>query len=201
MDTTFSNPLSCSAQRLSPSAAREAEITDAELVRAGQAGDRAALERLLSRHQRSLYLLCRGILPNAEDAEDAVQEAFLRALRALPRFRQEAGARTWLTRIALNVCLEWKRARRRAEAKNEASAREAAWVASPAAEAVGQVYVMQALATLQPRPRALLLRKELEEWSVAEIAQAMRCTERRVYHELRIAHCALTEWQRATEGE
>src|SRR5215212_651076 len=81
--------------------------SDAALVRAGQAGVTSALEQLVSMHQRSLYAVCRGVLGSAEDAEDAVQETFLRAFRSLESFRGNAAFRTWLFRIALNVCHQW----------------------------------------------------------------------------------------------
>src|SRR5262245_12692080 len=87
----------------------QAPTTEREMLRAWEAGDEAALERLISQHQRPLFGLCYGILRQAEDAEDAVQETFLRALRGLPQFRGEAAFRTWLFRIAVNLCLNWKR--------------------------------------------------------------------------------------------
>src|SRR5687767_12428009 len=79
------------------------------LLARARAGDTAAMEDLLKAHERPLFSLCCGILGNASEAEDAVQESFFRALRALHRFRGDSGFRTWLYRIALNVCLEWKR--------------------------------------------------------------------------------------------
>jgi DNA-directed RNA polymerase specialized sigma24 family protein len=85
-------------------AAAEA-AAEAALLRAGRAGDMAALEQLLGLHKRALVQFCHGILGHAEDAEDAAQETFLRVLDALPGFRGEAAFRTWLFRIAVNVCL------------------------------------------------------------------------------------------------
>src|SRR5712691_8944143 len=70
-----------------------------------------ALEQLLVPYERPLHALCRGMLGHADDAEDAVQETFLRALRALPNFRGDAAFRTWLFRIAVNVCLGAKASR------------------------------------------------------------------------------------------
>src|SRR5215472_9271603 len=67
-----------------------APTAETALLSAGQSGDPAALEQLLALHKPALYGLCRGILGHAEDAEDAVQETFLRALRGLCRFRGEA---------------------------------------------------------------------------------------------------------------
>ena len=73
------------------------------LVRAALAGDRAALEQLLGPHRRSVVAICYGILGNPEDAEDAAQETFLRALRGLSTFWRDAAFRSWLIRIALNI--------------------------------------------------------------------------------------------------
>src|SRR5260370_14257289 len=86
----------------------EGATVEAALLRAGRAGDPAALEQLLALHQRSLFVLCQGILGHPDDAEDAVQETFLRALRGLHTFRGDAAFRTWLFRIAVNICLRWK---------------------------------------------------------------------------------------------
>lgn len=176
------------------------ESEEARLVEAGQAGDRAALARLLAPHERRLYMLCRGILGHAQDAEDAVQETYLRALRALPRFRRDAPFRTWLLRIAVNVCLDWKRARRPTEPWDEAV--EMADTATPEAIVLRQLRVMDALHSLLPRHRAILLLRELDGWSVAEIAAALGWNKDRVRNELARARRALADWrQRDTEGD
>src|SRR5262245_46765636 len=86
----------------------ERPAAEARLLAEARAGDQAALERLLEPQERALYVLCRGILGHPDDAEDAVQETFLRALRALSGFRGDAAFRTWLFRIAVRICLDWK---------------------------------------------------------------------------------------------
>jgi RNA polymerase sigma-70 factor (ECF subfamily) len=181
---------------------------EAALLRAGRAGDRAALERLVALHKSALYTLCRGILANADDAEDAAQETFLRALRALPRFRGEATFRTWLFRIAVNVCLQWKAAARReadsrsSEPWDEESVPTSPDIASPERIALRHLQVMDALHSLLPRHRAILLLRELEGWSVPEIAAALRWNEKRVRNELYKARRALADWRRAAaEGD
>ena len=64
----------------------------------------ARLEELVARYQTSLYRTCCLYLGDAALAEDAVQETFLKAYRALPRFRGESSEKTWLMRIAVNTC-------------------------------------------------------------------------------------------------
>src|SRR6476660_9239470 len=92
------------------------------LIVAARTGDRAALERLLRPHRRSVVAVCYGVLGSAEDAEDAAQETFLRALRGLSRFRGDSAFRSWLIRIALNVCFSWSRSRHRTEAGEDQDA-------------------------------------------------------------------------------
>ncbi len=81
----------------------EAAAEAAELERA-RAGDEAALEALVRRHEADTYRLCRRMLGDPEEAMDATQDTFLRVVRALPSFRGEASFRTWVLGIAINVC-------------------------------------------------------------------------------------------------
>jgi RNA polymerase sigma-70 factor (ECF subfamily) len=174
---------------------------EAVLLRAGQAGDAAALEQLLGLHKAPLYALCRGILGHVDDAQDAVQETYLRALRALPRFRGDSHFRTWLFRIAINVCLKWKATHHPTEPWDEEWSHTPAAVASPEAVALRHLRVMEALSCLTPRHRAILLLKELEGWSMAEIAASMGWNEKRVDNELYKARRALADWRRRDTGE
>lgn len=183
------------------SADRIRDTAEAALLRAGRAGDRAALEELLALHKRSLHAFCYGILGHAEDAEDAVQETFLRALRALPSFREEASLRTWLSRIALNVCLKWKAARPPTQAWEGEESLGTAATLSPEQIALRHLELLEALATLSPRHRAVLLLKEVEGWSVGEIAAALCCRTKRIEYELYRARRALALWRAAAEGD
>jgi RNA polymerase sigma-70 factor, ECF subfamily len=87
---------------------------DAPLVERAQRGDRWAFEQLVERHQHRLFTLAARTLGSPDDAGDAVQEAFLRAWLALPRFRGGALFSTWLYRICLNAAHD-QRLKRRAE--------------------------------------------------------------------------------------
>jgi RNA polymerase sigma-70 factor (ECF subfamily) len=89
-----------------PSAAKQ---SDAELIERTRAGDMRALEALMRRHNRTLYRTARAILRDDAEAEDAVQEAYLHAYRALDSFRGESKFSTWLVRIAANEALMRRR--------------------------------------------------------------------------------------------
>ncbi len=84
---------------------RLAELDDAALVAACLRGRPGAFDLLVERHERAVYQVCYRFAGNHEDASDAAQDVFLRAYRALGRFRGQASLSTWLYRIAVNVSL------------------------------------------------------------------------------------------------
>jgi RNA polymerase sigma-70 factor, ECF subfamily len=189
-----------------PAAVHESDSGSAAeraLIRAGLAGDRAALEQLLSPHKRSLVAVCYGVLGSVEDAEDAAQEAFLRALRALRSFRGDSAFRSWLIRIALNICFSWKRARHPTESWEEETHASASGAGSPEGIALRHLRLMEALQSLPPHRRAALLLKEWEGYSMTEVGAVMGWNEARVKNELYRARRSLAEWQRreTAEGE
>lgn len=83
----------------------DAGMPEAELVRRAQARDEAALRAIMQANNRRLYRLARGILRNDAEAEDVVQETYVRAFTHLDGFRGESGLSTWLSRIAINEAL------------------------------------------------------------------------------------------------
>jgi RNA polymerase sigma-70 factor (ECF subfamily) len=175
--------------------------TDAALLQAGRSGDRAALERLVAQYKQPLFGLCYSLLGHAEDAEDAVQETFLRALRALPRFRGDAAFRTWLFRIAVNLCRNWQRDRRPTQPWDETHPIPLSDVDSAETLALRHLQVQESLNALRPDRRAVFLLKEREGWSMAEIGAALGWNEKRVENELYRARRALVAWRRRCEGE
>lgn len=86
---------------------------DSELLAQCRAGDPKAIETLVDQHQARLYRLCLSILDDADDAQDAVQETFIAALKALKSYRGESAFHTWLFSIGINVCRGQLRQRKR----------------------------------------------------------------------------------------
>lgn len=81
------------------------DVPDAELAQLAAQGDGAAFEAIMRRHNQLMFRTARGIVGNDGEAEDVAQEAWMKALRALSRFRAESKLSTWLVRIAVNEAL------------------------------------------------------------------------------------------------
>jgi len=88
-------------------------LPDAELAARAARGDQAAFERIMRRHNRTLFRTARAILRNDEEAEDALQEGYLQAYGAMAGFRGDAKLSTWLARIVANQALQRLRKRER----------------------------------------------------------------------------------------
>jgi RNA polymerase sigma-70 factor, ECF subfamily len=87
-------------------------MDETELIRAAQAGDRAAFEQLVRAYDKSVLRLAMNLLRSPEDARDIYQETFLRVHRNLQNFRFDCSFHTWLYRIATNLCLDQLRKRK-----------------------------------------------------------------------------------------
>ena len=87
--------------------------TDEDLVARSVGGDMESFNQLILRWERPIYALAYRVIGREEDARDVCQETFLRAFRALPGFKGQAKFSSWLYRIALNLCRDWIRRRRR----------------------------------------------------------------------------------------
>ena len=92
------------------------EASDLAVVARVKAGDHDAFRHLVERHSRSVFRLAYRLTGREEDADDVVQETFLKAFRQLARFESRSSFGTWLYRIATNVCLNRIRGRRRSSA-------------------------------------------------------------------------------------
>jgi len=89
-------------------------VPDKELIRRTQAGDTGAFDELMTRYNHAIYRLAYSMTRNHADAEDVSQETFIRAYRAIDRFDEKYRFYTWLHRIAVNLCINVFRRRKRA---------------------------------------------------------------------------------------
>ena len=88
------------------------EMDDTELAALARKGELVVFRTIMQRHNRRLYRVARGVLGDDADAEDVVQETYVRAFEHLAHFRGESSLGTWLTRIAINEALGRRRKRR-----------------------------------------------------------------------------------------
>ncbi len=162
---------------------------DAEQARRIAAGDTAAFERLMRRYNRRLYRLARVTLRHDGDAEDALQEAYLQAYRAIGTFRGEASLGTWLSHLVMNECLNRlrKRARRDGIAPmvsidaDDSDAEDDAMDDAPPAERPEDTLARAQLRRLIERRldelpgsfAAVFVLRGIEELSVEETAQSL----------------------------
>jgi RNA polymerase sigma-70 factor, ECF subfamily len=151
---------------------------DASLVDRACAGDGSAFDALVIRYRTYVLGLATRLCRNREMAEDVCVEAFSEAYRALPRFRPQAAFRTWLHRIALNVCLEHlrhERTQRRylPEAELAEDLSDAADTCELALTNTRAEQVQQAIEALPEHQKMTVCLFYLEERSCAEIAQLL----------------------------
>jgi len=99
------------------------EPSEQELLAAAREGDRRAFGRLVRLHQRRVHACAVQMLGDGGDADDALQETFVRAWRAIDRFDGRSRLSTWLYRVCVNVCLNHIRKRKRHEAADLADPR------------------------------------------------------------------------------
>jgi RNA polymerase sigma-70 factor (ECF subfamily) len=152
---------------------------DLALIRRFQAGDERAFDPLVEAHRRDVYRLAYRLLGNHADADDLAQEAFLRAYRALRRFRGESAFRTWLTRIVLNLAADRRKqgTARRHVPLEEVPEEELS--SFPVAAEIGPIRretLHEAVRKLPPRQRETLILRIYQEMRFQEIAVVMGCT-------------------------
>jgi RNA polymerase sigma-70 factor (ECF subfamily) len=164
------------------------ELSDVEIARRIAAGDRDAFRLLMRRHNQKLFRTARSILKDDAEAEDAVQEAYLLAYRAMDGFRGDAKMSTWLVRIVANEAIGRLRKRiRRAEVipLNDAAEQDAvsadvaagdAWSGQPERQAsrLQTRHLLEARIDQLPDAfRAVFVLRAVEELTVEETAAAL----------------------------
>ena len=157
---------------------------DGAAIAAVQAGDPQAFRALVDAHGRYVFHVAHRLTGNASDAEDVVQETFLKAYRQLGRFEARADFRTWLHRIAVNCAVDLIRARRSRETAREPLDADGVsvvdTVASPAPAPdrlamSGEILerVRAGMSCLTPLERAAFMLRHVEGRSIDEIGSAL----------------------------
>jgi RNA polymerase sigma-70 factor (ECF subfamily) len=197
--------------------------SEAELLAAAQRGDEAAFERLVESRRGELHAHCYRMLGSVQDAEDALQEAFLRAWRALPRFEGRSSVRSWLYRIATNTCLDAIRRRPKrvlpidygpASDPHEGPGQplvESVWIEPYPDEVIGvedgyaapearyeqresvELAFVAALQHLPAKQRAALILREVLGFSAKEVAESLDTTVASVNSALQRARATMDE--------
>ena len=160
-------------------AAEDAQSEDAALAAACRSGDLRAYERLYAIHGARMKNLARNLLGNPVDAEDAVQETFLKVHRSIAGFRRQSSFVTWTYRILINTCYDARRSRlRKKEVANEDS-KESPGIEprAPGAHPTLHMALERALAELTQHQRDVFLLYEVEGFRHAEIAGMLEMTE------------------------
>ncbi len=138
-------------------------------------GDEKAFERFVKENQNRVYAVCLNMMKNPHDAQDAAQEAFIKAYRSLRSFKGESKVETWLTRIAVNTCLDALRSRR--ETENIDDRLDLASEDTPETELEKsrlRQEVRKALAALPPDMRSVVVLRDVEGYSYEEVAEMLR---------------------------
>jgi RNA polymerase sigma-70 factor (ECF subfamily) len=142
------------------------------LVASAQRGDPAAFGGLVRMHQRRAYAVARAVVTTHEDAEDAVQEGFLHAYRALDRFRPDQAFGAWLHRIVANAALDITR-RRKVRDADELTDTMASHFRDPGEAADLKARLRQALARLSERQRSVIILHDVEGFRHGEIGDLL----------------------------
>ncbi len=151
------------------------DAPDEALVRAARAGDALAFQALYQRYARRLYAFFLGYTGDPGQAEELVNDTFVRVWRALPNYHEEGHFRAWLFRIARNIATDAHRRRRRrpVEVPLDEADRDPALAVSPADADPRLADIEAALQTLPPDYRLVLLLRFIEGLSAAEVARIM----------------------------
>jgi RNA polymerase sigma-70 factor, ECF subfamily len=158
--------------------------TDAAAVALARDGDSEAFRALVERHSRAVFRLAHRMTGNPSDAEDVVQDTFLKAYRQLGRFESRANFGTWLHRIAVNCSIDLIRSRPHREASHDAAdleqfgAAEASDAGRPSPErlmlsAEVQSRISGAMSALSQMERAAFVLRHFEGQSIDEISRVL----------------------------
>ena len=162
-------------------AVASAVLSDDEVVRRVVGGDTALFEILMRRHNQRIYRTVRAVLGADDDVEDVMQQAYLNAFQALPRFAGEARFSTWLTRIAVNEALARRRKRGFVQEDDEMTLTLADERTPDPEQQAGAAELREVMerevAALPDAFRTIFVLREVEGLSTAEAAASLGISE------------------------
>ncbi len=156
------------------------DAEDLALIEAFGRGEEAAFTALVIKYRETVYRTARRMVHNHEDASDIAQEVFIRVHRALPQFAGRSQFRTWLYRITVNLCLDYKSRVRPLLAELSELTWEAPAHENPVAIAEQRELsraIASAVDELPPRQRAMAVLRLYQDLPYADIASIMGCSE------------------------
>ena len=151
-------------------------MDDSSRVRQCQDGDHDAFAELIKEHQRMIHSLCYRMTGSLADAEDLAQETFIHAFEHLAGFRAEARFSSWLYRIAMNLCLNWRKRRDRLDRLHEEWSQQTLSEGNAEHHGLSQ-QVQDALLKLHPKQRAAIVLTTYDGLNHAEAAKILGCSE------------------------
>lgn len=173
----------------------EAALEETCWVARVRCGDESAMTLLMDRHRRRLLRVAANLLRDVNEAEDAAQDAFLKAFREIAKLREDRAFPGFLYRICVRLCMDRLRARK----PNHELIDRAVPCAGPAVET--KVVVSDLLDLLSPEMRTTLVLREMEQFSYDEIADSMGIPVGTVRSRLHVARERFRQlWIEATEG-
>jgi len=182
-------------------------MTDAAAVSRARSGDGEAFRLLVDRHVRGVFRVAWRMTGNEYDADDLVQETLLRAWRQLPTFEQRSEFGTWLTRIAINCCLDFLRARERhalpvlvaAEPRSSDPQQDRLLLSSELRE-----HVLKAMEELSGSERTAFILRHFEDQPINEIGSVLglkrSATKHTVFRAVQKIRAALEPLVRSTDA-
>ena len=175
---------------------------DADLVLQSQNGDPAAFETLIRNHQHMVHSLTYRMTGSLADAEDLAQETFIRAYEQIGDFRGASKFSTWLYRIAVNTCLNWRQSEaRRFQLQAGCAGEISEWHAGGGNSPGDQANEIQgALLKLPAKQRAAIVLTIYDGLNHAEAARVLNCSETTVSWRVFAAKRKLKRWLSASAG-
>lgn len=175
-----------------------AKQEELEIIRMAIAGNAEAFREIVSQNQSFLYTVAYRFLGKAEDAEDVVQESFIRMWRNLSNYRAEVKLSTWLYKIVVNLCLDMLKSSHRRQQKNSVDVSEQWNLYSHAVD--HEVHarelhalIQEAASELTPKQKAVFVLRDLEGLQVEEVCDVLSMSAGNVKSNLYYARQQMSE--------